>query len=182
MTHTSYEPGTEKFLGFVGGKLTNPESVLIRPADTTAYAQNDLIANSTTAGNVRAPFFSAPRVPGGSFILRRFRLLTNLTTGFSTFQGLVEFWSKMPTFTNGDNAAYAVATGALSYLGRSTTSVATQVADGAYCEGDPDVGSEFGIKLGSGDAVFWSLKEVDATGFTPISGQRFILVPEIYQN
>lgn len=168
----------------VAGLLVNPVSFFQRPADTTAYAQNDLIATSTTAALIQVPSFQAVRQAGLSAIFRRFRIYTNITTGFSAFQGFVEFWSGPPTFTNGDNGAYAVATsGAGSFwLGSSTTTVFTQVADAAYGTGIPTTGSEFGIALGSGDKVYWTLKEADATGATPISSQRFSLVPELYLN
>jgi hypothetical protein len=113
---------------------------------------------------------------------RKFRLITNKTSGMGTAQFLIEFWSAPPTFTNGDNGAYAVATGAAAFLGRATTTVLTQVGDGAYCSAVPDTGSELGVKLNSGQIVYWTLKEIDAAGFTPASNQTFTLIPEIYQN
>jgi hypothetical protein len=39
--------------------VTAPSSTLTRPANTTAYAQNELIASSTTAGSVVVPSIAA---------------------------------------------------------------------------------------------------------------------------
>ena len=153
--------------------LLTPSSVLTRPADANAYVQNDLIASSTTAGSIVVPSFTF----GGALmpaILRNFRLLTSKTSGMSAFQGLVEFWSTAPTFTNGDNGAYAVATGAARWLGSCTTTIMTQVADGAYCSGEVTIGIESNV-------TYWTLKEADATGFTPASGQTFTLIPEFFR-
>lgn len=150
------------------------KSTLTRPANTTAYAQNDLIASSTTAGSIVVPSITVPR--NGMF-LRRVRLHTNKTSGMGTFQGLIEFWTAAPTFSNGDNGAYAVATGAASWLAVITTATMTQVGDGAYAAGSaPTTGDEILLRSG---ALYWSLKEADATGFTPASGQTFTLHAEL---
>lgn len=169
----------EAVVGHVTGLIANPESVLIRPADANAYAQNDLIASSTTAANIVTPSFEASRLPNGSCAIRRLRLYTNITTGFGdTFT--VELWSRPPTFTNGDNGAYAVATGTQAFLG-SFAFTLTQVADGAYGVAIPATGSEIGLAL-PGTKVWWSLKYTGSGGVTPASSQQFRLVPEIVQN
>lgn len=150
-------------------------SVLTRPNDTTAYAQNDLIASSTTAGSIVVPSFGIQ----SHTTIKRLRLYTNKTSGMGTFQGFVELWKTAPTLTNGDNGAYAIATGAASWIGSSTLAVMTQVADGGYTTGVPTTGSEFGIIHG-GSTIYWTLKEADATGFTPAANQTFTLVAECY--
>lgn len=150
------------------------KSTLTRPANTTAYAQNDLIADNTTAGSIVVPSLKVPR---NGMIMRRVRLHTDKTSGMGSFAGLIEFWTAAPTFTNGDNGAYAVATGADNWIGVVTTATMTQVADGAYAAGSaPTTGDE--ILLRSGD-LYWSLKESDSSGFTPASGQTFTLYAEL---
>lgn len=156
--------------------ITNYSSTLTRPANTTAYAQNDLIASNTSSGSIVVPSID---LPGTGGLLRRVRLYTDKTSGMGAFQGFVEFWSAAPTFTNGDNGAYAVATGADKWLGSSTLAVMTQVADGGYAAGVPTTGNEIGFVVGGGD-LYWSLKEADGSGFTPASGQTFTLVAEIH--
>src|SRR6266566_5156773 len=46
-----------------------------RPADTNAYSSGDLVANSTTAASVVPLSFTAALTSGGSFIIRRARLM-----------------------------------------------------------------------------------------------------------
>lgn len=161
-------------------RIVYATSTLTRPANTTAYAQNDLIADNTTAGSIVVPSLTlTPRVPY-RIVDAKFR--TDLATGFGTFAGLIELWSAAPTFTNGDNGAYAVATGAANWLGQLQTDVATQVADGAYAA--VNFNDTFGVAAAgpfiipplNGGSLYWSLKETDATGFTPASGTTFTLV------
>ena len=164
-------------------RIILPTSTLTRPNNTTAYAQNDLIADNTTAGSIVVPSLSVdPRhqeieLIGGT-------LYTNLTTGFTTFQGHIDLWDAAPTFSNGDNGAYAVATGAANWLGHLTTEVSSAYnafGDGAKLAATP--GASFTatgsmpipLRRVSGGLIYWSLREIDATGFTPIANQTFTL-------
>lgn len=158
----------------------NPCSTLTRPADTSAYAQNDLIANNTTAGSVVVPSLTAMSTSGGSALLRRVRLYTSATSGMGSATFKIEFWTAPPTFTNGDNGAYAVATGAANWLGSASIATMTQVADGAYGVGMPDVGSDIDFKLATGGTIYWTLQVT--AGFTPTSGQTFTLAAELLKD
>lgn len=158
----------------------NPCSTLVRPGDTNAYAQNDLIANNTSGPSVVVPSLTAMATSGGSALLRRVRLYTNATTGMGSATFKIEFWTAPPTFTNGDNGAYAVATGAANWLGSASISTMTQAADGAYGAGTPDVGSDIDFKLATGGTIYWTLQATAA--FTPISGQTFTLAAELLKD
>ncbi|HEY3697680.1 hypothetical protein, partial [Phenylobacterium sp.] len=70
----------------IASTVANPATTLTRPADTTAYAANDLVASSTTAGSVTVPSFTATRVAAGSFRVAELRLASNHTTGLSGVQ------------------------------------------------------------------------------------------------
>lgn len=172
---------TEAHLGQVGGTTANPTSTLTRPADTTAYALNDLIASSTTAGSVVVPSFTATRVAAGSGTIPRVRLYSNVTTGWDAATVTIRLWSAAPTYTNGDNGAYAVATGAAGYLASFPVTL-NQVADGAYGVAAPAVGNALSFKLTSGTSIFWDLQLTTIAGNTPISAQTFTLIPEILQD
>ena len=81
-------------------------SRITRPADTTAYAVGDLLANSTTAGSVTPFTFThdgvVQPVQVSRFILKSSQdLVTN-----KNFQ--LYLFSRSPTVTNGDNGAFAV--------------------------------------------------------------------------
>lgn len=172
---------SHKTLGYIA-------STLIRPADTNAYAQNDLIASSVTAGSVIVPNFG--KIQGSTlnyefFEIMRGILLTDIVAGFTTAQFHIDLWSAAPTFTNGDNGAYAVATGSQGYLGCLTTEVSSAYrvsGDGAFLDVKPGNAFTAGASTESiqfpvndAAAIFWSMREIDATGFTPKSAQHFTL-------
>lgn len=171
----------ENHIGQVGGTLANPTSTLTRPNDTNAYAQNDLIASSTTAGSVVVPSITVTRIAAGSCAIRRLRLATNVTTGWGSASFTVRLWTTAPTYTNGDNGAYAVATGSAGFLGAYSISI-SQWADGASGNGLPLVGNEVGIKLASGSIVYWDLQYTGSASLTPIAQQTFTLTAETYQD
>lgn len=167
----------------IGGNTVNPPSVLTRPADTAVYAANDLVANSTTAGSVVVPSFTAMRVAANGVVqgatIPKLLLLSNHTTGLSGIGVAVRLWSAAPTYTNGDNGAYAVATGGAGYLGKYTGTF-EQFGDGAAAELIPVTGPFEAIKLASGQLIYWDLQVTGAP--TPQSGKTFTLVPQILQD
>jgi len=157
------------------GAITNPTSTLTRPNDTTAYAINDLIASSTTAGSIVVPSFAIANSAGGA-IIPRVRVNTNVTTGWGAVNLLVTLWAVAPTYTNGDNGAYAVATGSANRIGQYQVTL-TQNGDGADGEGMPNVGNASAVKLASGTAIYWDIQTLTAA--TPIANQTFVITPEL---
>jgi hypothetical protein len=155
--------------------ITNPTSTLTRPANTTAYAANQLIGSSTTAGSVVVPSFAIATTAGGA-IVPRLRLQTNVTTGWQGISIQVDLWTAAPTFTNGDGGAYAPATGSAGALGSYIIPL-TQMGDGAVGAGPLSGANQLSMKLTSGTAVFWTAKILGAA--TPISGQTFNLTAEV---
>lgn len=79
-----------------------------RPADTTAYAANDLIANDTTAGSVTPLTFTTSRVVGQGTI-SAVRMYKSGPTA-TNFNVTLHLFSTAPTVTNGDNGAFAIDT------------------------------------------------------------------------
>lgn len=166
------------FIGSIGGVTANPSQTFTRPADTTAYAANDLVANATAAGSVAYGTIAAARISGGSFQIDRLRLTTNHTTGLASKNVRVRLWTAAPTYTNGDNGGYVVATGAAGYLG-SYTGAFEQFADGATAILSPDVASVVG-KLSASANIFWDIQTLDI--FTPQSAKTFTLFVEAQQD
>jgi hypothetical protein len=179
-------------MGLYRPTLAVIRSTLIRPANTSAYAQNDLIASNVTAGSIVVPSFTIPRDDASIIEIIRGTLYTNLTTGFTTFQGHIDLWDAAPTFTNGDNGAYAVATGAAHWIGHLTTQVSSAYqagADGAALSAvvgeantDDYTREHQYFARSIGGKIYWSMREIDSTGFTPISGQTFTLALAIKQS
>jgi hypothetical protein len=173
-------------------KLIRISSVLTRPNDTTAYTANDLIASSVTAGSVVVPSFPAlPNLSAEGLRIEHGIIRTSLVTGFTTSQLSIDLWSAAPTFTNGDNGAYAVATGAANWLGRLTSAVSDAfsggVADGGALDVHPGTAYVAGvypdmifIPINRNASIFWSLRDV--VGFTPAALQTFTLELLGYQS
>lgn len=146
-----------------------PTASFTRPADTTAYAVADLVANSTTAGSVTALSFTVARVAGGGGTLRRARLrksgavLTN-----ATFR--LHLYKVSPTPTNGDNGAWFTDQAA-EYLGAFDVTLDRAFSDGAAGNGVPVNGSEITFSLTAGQVVY-GLTEARAA-YTPASAEVF---------
>jgi len=171
--------GSSSHIGQVGGHTDNPTANFTRPADTTAYASGDLVANSTTAGSVVAMTLNVARVAAGSCILRRIKLhKSGTSTTNASFR--VHFFRSAPaTITNGDNGVFSVS-GVADYLGAMDVTVDRAFTDGAVGFGVPIVGSEMSIKLSSGTSV---RALIEARGaYTPISSEIFTITVDDFQD
>ena len=84
----------------VGGKSVQKSSSFTRPADTTAYAANDAIADSTSAPTLLS-FANCANANGGQGYIVKTRLLTNQKTCTARFR--LSFYHTAPSPVN-DNA------------------------------------------------------------------------------
>lgn len=160
----------------VGGLITNPSANFTRPADTTAYASGDLVANSTTAGSVVAMSLTPTAVTAGSFLIRRVKLAKSTTT-VTNAQFRVHFFRAAPaTVTNGDNGVFSVS-GVADYVGACDISMDRALTDGACGFGLPIVGSEMSVKLASGTSLF-ALIEARAA-YAPGNAETFTLTLDV---
>ena len=166
----------EAHIGEVGLKFANPTGTFTRPADTTAYAVNDLIANSTTAGSVAAMQLTASRVAAGNFQGYRVRLKKSTTTTGAQFA--VYCYSSVPTCANGDNGAFS--TTESGFLGKFIVSAMEGFTDGATGIGVPEYGSALSVALGSGQVIYCLVKAL--TAYTPGNAEVFTLTLEENQS
>lgn len=166
---------TEVHVGQVGGYALNPTATVTRPADTTAYASGDLVANSTTAGSVTVPTLTVARKAAGSIELRGVKLHKSGTV-ITNASFRIHFFRVAPTVTNGDNGAY-LPSGVANYLGYFDVTVDQVFSDGAAGFSIPSGGRA--IKLASGTDIF---PLIEARGaYTPISAEVFTITPEVIQ-
>lgn len=109
-----------------------PRASFTRPADTTAYASGDLVANDTTVGSVVPMTFSpCTKGAGRSAQIRRVRI-SKTGTSITNTTVRVHLFSVLPTVaTNGDNGAITIATGAAGYLGAVDVVINQAFGDGA---------------------------------------------------
>lgn len=169
----------ENMVGKTVGIVATPSTTVTRPANTTAYASGQLLANSTTAGSVTALQFTSTRLSAGTATIRRGRLSkTSTTTTVSAFR--LHLFSASPLApTNGDGGVF-IPVGAANYLGAIDFPSMIACTDGAAGNGAPLVGSDITFALGSGTTVY-GLIEARAA-YVPTSGEVFTAVLEIFQN
>lgn len=161
------------------GQAQNPTGTFTRPADTTAYASGDLVANSTTAGSAVAMTLTPARVAAGSFMIRRLQLRKS-GTGVTGASFRVHLFRAAPaTITNGDNGVFSVS-GAADYIGAFDVTVDRAFTDGACGFGVPVVGPDMTVKLASGQTI---RALIEARGaYTPISAEVFTVTLDTLQN
>jgi len=135
-----------------------------RPADTTAYAAADLVANSTTAGNAVPLKFG---IGGGGFAIRAFHLEKTDETDVANADFTVRFYTEEPTPANGDNGA--LSTDYSGYIGSIDLGAMTAYTDVAAVEAQNQ--GIFGYANTRGE--LWALIEANAA-YIPASGEIFL--------
>lgn len=162
----------------VGGMSALVTANFTRPADTTAYASGDLVANSTTAGSVTPMSLAIGRGSSGAAVtgmIRRLRLRKS-GTSIANASFRVHLYRASPTVANGDNGAFST-NQAANYVGRFDVTMDQAFTDGASGNGVPAVGSEVNFHT----ATYYAL--IEARGaYTPANGETFTVELEVLQN
>lgn len=164
-------------LGAVSGLTGVVSESFTRPADTTAYASGDLVANSTTAGSVVPVPLVAARDNGASAMIRRVRLKKS-GTSVTNASFRVHFYLSSPTPTNGDNGAWL--TTESGYLGACDVTIDKAFSDAAEGIGVPNEGIEINFVPPTGKTIY-ALVESRAA-YTPASAEVFTITAEVMQN
>lgn len=153
--------------------IITSSATVTRPADTTQYGANDLVANSTTAGSVVPMQFGVSKVIGGRGKIFRVRLFKDAeTTTAASFK--LHLFSASPTVSNGDNGAYAV-TSVANYIGAvaiDMSSSATATTTDLWKDGSCALGFE--VRDG---ALYGLLEAIGA--YAPASGEVFTVTLDI---
>jgi hypothetical protein len=156
----------------IGSSIVATASVT-RPADTTAYAIGDLVANSVTAGSVTPLSLAVARVNTGTGIIRRLRLTTTKTGLAGTEIFRVHLFQLTPTVTNGDNGAFSANGRAQGYIGFADITMSSVFNDGAFGSANVDLL----FTAGAGVQTVFGLIEA-RTAYTPASGETFAVAVE----
>lgn len=172
----SIAPASDAF--FPVGATATPSAAITRPADTTAYAIGDLIANSTTVGSVTPMQFAIARVAAGSFSILKARLRKS-GTGVTGVSARLHLFSASPTVTNGDNGAF-LPNQAVSWLGSIDFGSMQAFSDGAVGNGTPSTGSAITVKLDAGQIIYGLLESRGA--WTPASSETLTIILEALQD
>src|SRR5205823_14883156 len=90
----------------IGSRIVVVTNELTRPADTTAYAANDAIADSTTAATYRS-FASGVRASGGSgYIIAALMVIENTASAWNNAAVRMWLYSNNTGTVVNDNVAF----------------------------------------------------------------------------
>jgi hypothetical protein len=155
-------------------QITSTPVSFTRPADTTAYASGDLVANSTTAGSVvPIKIDVGNEFPNGKSRITRARLTkSGVVATNANFR--IHLYETLPTPANGDNGAWSTDQAA-HWLGNIDVTSMLAFTDGCTGTGSAASGSEMFLSL-VGKSI-WALIEAKAA-YTPVSGEVFTLTLE----
>lgn len=156
-----------------------------RPADTTAYAAGDLVANSTTAGSVVVPGLTLPRI-GSAYIIRGGILeKSSATVANAAFNVHIFSGDTAVVPTAGDNAALVAtqvvaANGGNVYRGALAFAAANwrSFSDRTVCIGLPLISGQPFIFIGASPAEITLELLIEATAaYAPASAETFTFTP-----
>ncbi len=149
-----------------------------RPANTSAYAAGDLVANNVTAGSVVPMQFAVARAAGGTGMIRRARIRkSSVAVVNASFR--LHLYRAAPTPSNGDNGVW-LTNQAANYMGAIDVTVDRAFSDGAGGNGVPISGSEVNFDLSNGNVIYGLLEARAA--YTPASAETFEVELEVLQN
>lgn len=155
----------------VGGKSVQKSVSFTRPADVTAYAVNDVVANSTSSPTLME-FTGCANANAGQGYIVKARLMTDQKTCTARFR--LAFYHTAPTAIN-DNAAKTMLFANKDKLIGRIDLDATATEDATNSTGASVQSTTLlPYVLASGStSIYCILSTLDA--FTPASGQQFYL-------
>lgn len=163
-----------------GDIIVVPNATFTRPANTTAYAAGQLMANNVTAGSVvPMTFANAARIANGNFYVRRARMsLSSKSVTNTTFR--LHLFTATTGVANGDGGTFTPSLMALHFCSITIT-IVNAGSDVSKGEGSPDAGAECNQALTGGATSVFGLLEVRAA-YAPASAEVIVAELEIHQN
>ncbi len=146
------------------GFLRTPSGSFQRPANATAYASGQLIANSiTVALCVPVTLSGAARLSGGSGMVRRVWFMSSNGLAWVTSAVRVHLFTSAPVYTNGDGGNVnggLTETNAPSYLGWcDIANLTPRFSGGVKCMGSPAQGTEMNFQCADGSTSLYAVCE-----------------------
>ena len=162
----------EVHLGEIGGSSVVAVGSFTRPANTTAYAQNQAVQSSPAA----AVGLTVARKAAGTGRATRLRL-TKSTATLQNASFRVHLFKAAPTTLAADGTAFAGNSGALTHIGAFPITMTLAFADGAKGYGTVDIGAYVTFDAAGGDTKLYAL--VEAMGaYVPGSAELFTIALE----
>ena len=175
----------ENHIGEVGGRTVIISASITRPADTTAYASGDAVADSTSAPSVLT-FTNASRINQGSGVIIGAVLIDEAN---QTTKGDFDLLIFDTTYSaNNDNAAFAPSDAEMeTCLGTIRFSsgnfivgnAASGASGNAICPGT--LTDNIGFRCGSGTSSLFG-RLVARSAYTPVSAEKFMIRLRILQD
>lgn len=157
-------------------QISSPSANFTRPADTTAYASGDLVANSTTAGSVVPLSWKLQYSNINSPVTIKRAIIQTSATTVTAMTFRLHLYGASPTPANGDNGAYST-TQSGTYLGYidcdGSTNPGAKFSDGAVAIGAMASGAEINARTGAGTTIYGLLEAKAA--YTPASAEVFTI-------
>jgi hypothetical protein len=178
-----YDVNSPAFAGVYLPSGTVGGSSFVRPANTTAYASGQLVANSTTAGSVVPVTAALARQNAGSGLITGVRL-SKTSNGITGASFRVHFFKSLPTVTVGDGGVLATAYNGIAAIeiGYADVTMDMAYSDGAkgFAGGLKNSDGTFRqafFDTNAGTNALYAL--VEARGaYTPVSGETFTVAVE----
>lgn len=149
-----------------------------RPADTTQYTANDLVAGSTSVIDANSPeMLNVVALPGEAFRFDRVRLRkSNISLTAASFR--VHFFRALPTWTVGDNGAGGAITALaatsladhVGYVDITMDRASATAGGGAYGVANPASGAITIAPL-TGTSIYVAVQATST--YTPASAEVF---------
>ena len=152
-------------------KMSTSTATFTRPNDTTAYAANDLVANSATAGSVTPMSFPVPHGLGKGVVLRQIKVQKSGTTPTNGNFHL-RLYASSPTCANGDNGAWS--TTLSGYLGKAESVIVEAFTDGSATVDSMSEAADIHFVVSAGAPVIYGLLVADAA-YTPAALEVFTI-------
>jgi hypothetical protein len=139
-----------------------------RPANTTAYASGDIVANSATAEDVVPLQFGNADVGG---VMRTFRgaRVRKSGTGANGNSWTLYLFRAPPDVSAGDNAALAVANGRVEFIGKMVGTTGEAWTDGTTHQLAPSPNAQIPVITAG---IVYGLLQVNAA-YAPASAETF---------
>jgi hypothetical protein len=151
----------------------------VRPADTTAYAVNDLVGANTAVNAANATEIQNAVGDAGDAIRIEKLRLRKTSIGLTNAQFRVHLFRGLPTFTVGDNGAFGALTALaatdlslhVGYFDVTMDRASATVGGGAYGVGLPPAGSGNYVSPASGTSLWYAVQALAA--YAPANAETF---------
>jgi hypothetical protein len=159
---------------------SNASSSLTLSSSTADYGVSTLIGSSSTAGVNNASIGNQTLnigSLGGATVIPRIRISFNdASWAGQTIQ--IDLWTSLPTFTNGDRGAWALATGSGSHLASYQGVLSAAAGDGVYAECDVTTKAYPTVKVAGVQTIYWTAQAITGVASTAANGILTVIAEE----